>query len=86
MERVFILHLRNENKRVTEADAIRNAEEQQAAGVAPMYQYRNTNGDAITPRGWLVWSTWEDGAGVVYRRDDGKMILVTGWQGDFIAG
>lgn len=37
----------------------------------------------FTPAGWLIWSTFEDGCGVVYRRSDGKMIVVTGWQGEF---
>ena len=33
--------------------------------------------------GWLVWSDKIYGCGVVYRRDDGKMVIVTGVQGDF---
>ena len=31
-------------------------------------------------KSWLIWSTWEDGAGVVVPRDDGKLVLLTGWQ------
>lgn len=38
---------------------------------------------AETPSGWLVWSIWADGCGVVYRRSDGKMIVLAGMQGDF---
>nr|DAP26281.1 MAG TPA: protein of unknown function DUF2149 [Caudoviricetes sp.] len=31
-----------------------------------------------------MWSTFADGCGVVYRRSDGKMIITTGFQGDFV--
>lgn len=84
MERTFILHLKNENKVITEADAFREAERQKKAGISPRYAWRDgKTGEPITPPGWLVWSTYADGVGVVYRRNDEKMILVTGWQGDF---
>lgn len=84
MGRCFMLHLRGGNKIVTEAEAIQEAEKQERSGIAPRYSWRdNKTGEPITPPGWLVWSTYDDGAGVVYRRNDGKMILVTGWQGDF---
>lgn len=39
--------------------------------------------EKITPPGWLVWSNTRYGCGVVYRRSDGKMIILTGMQGDF---
>lgn len=84
MGRSFILHLKNENKLITEADAFNEAEKQEKAGISPRYAWRdNKTGEPITPKGWLVWSTYTDGVGVVYRRNDRKMILVTGWQGDF---
>lgn len=85
-ERVFILHLRAGNKVVKESDAIAEAERQEKAGITPHYAWRDyKTGEITTPPGWLVWSTHEDGAGVVYRRKkDGKMILTTGWQGDFV--
>ena len=38
---------------------------------------------ATTPPGWLIWSLHDGGCGVVYRRDDGKMIINAGMQGDF---
>lgn len=76
--RAYILHLKEEKKLVTEAEI------QEKAGTVPRYAWRDyKTGEQITPPGWLVWSTYEDGCGVVYRRSDGKMILVTGWQGDF---
>lgn len=31
----------------------------------------------------LVWSLTNGGCGVVYHRNDGKMIINTGMQGDF---
>lgn len=84
MGRSFILHLKNENKLITEAEAIREAEKQEKTGIYPRYAWcDNKTGEPITPKGWLVWSTYADGVGVVYRRNDGEMILVTGWQGDF---
>ena len=84
MERVFVLHLKNENKVVTESDAFREADKQEKSGIAPLYSWRdNKTGEPITPPGWLVWSTYADGVGVVYRRSDGKTIVLTGWQGDF---
>lgn len=36
--------------------------------------------EKLSNPGWLIWSTWEDGAGVVVPRDDGKLVLLTGWQ------
>ena len=84
MERSFILHLKNENKLITEADAFREADRQEKAGISPRYAWRDgKTGEPITPPGWLVWSTYADGVGVVYRRSDGKAIILTGWQGDF---
>ena len=83
--RTYILHLKDGNRLVTEAEAIQEAERQKKAGMVPRYAwwYYKT-GETITPPGWLVWSTYADGCGVVYRRSDGKMILVTGCQGDFV--
>ena len=84
MERVFVLHLKDENKVVTESDAFREAYKQEKSGIAPRYSWcDNKTGEPITPPGWLVWSTYADGVGVVYHRQDGKAIILTGWQGDF---
>lgn len=84
MERSYILHLKNDTKIITESDAIKNAEEQEKEGVQPRYAFRDyKTGQNLTAPGWLVWSTYADGCGVVYRRKDGRMILTTGTQGDF---
>ena len=84
MKRSFILHLKKGNKVITEADAFREAEKQEKAGISPRYAWRDgKTGEPITPPGWLVWSTYADGVGIVYRRTDGNMIIVAGWQGDF---
>lgn len=87
MERNYILHFKNgESRLVKESEAIQNALDQEKIGVKPHYVRRDyKTGEKITPSGWLVWSTWEDGAGVVYRREkDGKFVLTTGWQADFV--
>lgn len=68
----------------TSEQIIENALQQEREGIEPhftWYDYKTR--EPITPPGWLVWSTM-DGCGVVYRRHDGKMIIVTGWQGDFV--
>lgn len=31
----------------------------------------------------MIWTSYNHGCGVVYRRKDGKMVLLTGVQGDF---
>ena len=84
MARTFLLHLKSGNKIITEREAIDNALQQKKEGIQPHYSFYDYKAkEKITPAGWLVWSTSEDGCGVVYRRSDGKMIVVTGWQGDF---
>ena len=84
MERNFILHLKTGNKVFSEKEVIENALEQEINGVEPHYSlYDHNKKERLTNPGWLVWSTNMDGCGVVYRRNDGKMIVVTGWQGDF---
>jgi hypothetical protein len=84
MERSYILHLKNGAKIVTESEAIKNALKQEKEGVQPRYAFHDyKTGQNLTAPGWLVWSTYADGCGVVYRRKDGKMILTTGMQGDF---
>lgn len=67
----------------TDADIIKNAIQQEKDGVKPHYSfYDYKKKEPVTPAGWLVWSLW-DGCGVVYRRDDGKMVIISGVQGDF---
>ena len=63
----------------------RNAKEQERAGIRPAFAWMDPKtGEALTQPGWLVWSTL-DGCGVVYRRKkDGKYIINTGMQGDFV--
>lgn len=63
---------------------IENALEQKKQGTKPHYSfYDYKNHEKVTPPGWLVWSSFSYGCGVVYRRADGKMIVCTGVQGDF---
>lgn len=85
MEERYILHTKSGVQIVTESQAINNALDQEKSGVIPRYSFRDyKTGEKLTPPGWLVWSTFADGCGVVYRRYDGKMIVATGFQGDFI--
>lgn len=68
----------------TESEIINNALEQEKSGVNPhfaFYDYKNQR--PVTNKGWRVWSSINHGCGVVYRRNDGKMVIVTGVQGDF---
>lgn len=68
----------------TESEIINNALEQEKDGVNPrfaFYDYKNQR--PIGNKGWLVWSSANRGCGVVYRRNDGKMVIVTGVQSDF---
>ena len=85
MEERYILHTKNGVELVTESQAISNALDQEKSGVIPRYSFRDyKTGEKLTPPGWLVWSTFVDGCGVVYRRSDGKMIVTTGFQWDFV--
>lgn len=86
IERTLILHPSDNRKNVIvkESELIENALMQEQEGIEPSYiWYDSRKKETIGKAGWLVYSTWKDGAGVVYRREDGKMILITGWQGDF---
>ena len=78
--RVFV-KVRKSNENIL----IENAKEQERAGIRPAFAWMDPKtGEALTPPGWLVWSTL-DGCGVVYRRKkDGKYIINTGTQGDFV--
>lgn len=84
-ENKYVLHTKNGVELVTESQAISNALDQEKSGVIPRYSFRDyKTGEKLTPPGWLVWSTFADSCGVVYRRTDGKMIVTTGFQGDFV--
>ena len=85
MEKSYILHRKGQAAElVTAEQVINNALEQERSGIVPRYAFRDyKTGEKLTPPGWLVWSTWADGCGVVYRRPDGKMIILTGFPGDF---
>ena len=85
MEEVYILHRKGcAAELVTAKQAIKNALEQEESGIIPRYAFRDyKTGESVTPPGWLIWSTYADGCGVVYRRNDGKMIITTGMPGDF---
>lgn len=68
----------------TDEQIIENALQQEKDGITPRYCFRDyKTGEKLTPPGWLVWSLYDGGCGVVYRRADGKMIITTGLQGDF---
>lgn len=84
-ENNYVLHTKNGVVLVTESQAINNALDQEKSGVIPHYSFRDyKTGEKLTPPGWIVWSTFADGCGVVYRRSDGKMIVTAGFQGDFV--
>ena len=69
---------------VTAKEVIDNAIAQDRAGIKPHYAWWDyKEKKPMTSKGWLVWSSVNHGCGVVYRRYDGKMVIVTGVQGDF---
>ena len=68
----------------TESEIINNALEQEKDGIKPHFAWWDyKNHRPVTNKGWRVWSSVNHGCGVVYRRHDGKMVIVTGVQGDF---
>ena len=80
---IFIIH--KAKGFLSDEEIIENALYQEAQGIKPHYVWIDyKKREPITPSGWLVWSVWDGGCGVVYRREDGKMIIVQGWQGDFL--
>lgn len=81
----YIIGTKNgKNIVVSEKEIIENALEQEKQGIKPCYSfYDYKSGKKVTPPGWLVWSSFSYGCGVVYRRADGEMIVCTGIQGDF---
>jgi len=80
----YIVHACNGMQIFTRAQVINSALEQETAGIAPRYAFRDyKTGGNLTPPGWLIWSTYADGCGVVFRRNDGEMAIITGTQGDF---
>ena len=69
---------------LSDDEIISNALEQEKRGIKPHYAFYDwKNKKAVTPAGWLVWSLFDGGCGIVYRREDGKMIICAGVQGDF---
>ncbi len=69
---------------VSKKEIIENALQQEKQGFKPHYVfYDYKKKEPMHNPGWLVWSDKIYGCGVVYRRDDGKLIIVTGVQGDF---
>lgn len=80
MNELYIIN----NKPYTAEQVIQNALDQEAEGITPHYAWYNyKKKEPIHNPGWLVWSTMKDGVGVVYRRNDGRMVITTGVQGDF---
>ena len=83
-DRLYLIGYKDGKAQLFSSDEIiENARQQELDGIEPLYSwYDYKTGETVTPPGWLVWSTMK-GCGVVYRRHDGKMIIVTGVQGDF---
>ena len=81
----YLLHTKSSNKIITKRDAIENALYQESMGIEPHYaRYDKKNHKQLSPLGWLVWSTYEDGCGIVYRKKQtGENIDTTGCQGEF---
>ena len=85
MDQTFKVHFESGTKIFTEAEIIDTARQIEASGDRPMYSfYDYRTYEPMTPPGWLIWSTWDDGACVVYKTTEGRYRIVTGWQGDFV--
>ncbi len=65
------------------SEVIQNAIDQEAAGIRPMYRLMDDHGRPWSAPGWLVWSSWDHGCGVVARTASGGWSIMTGPQGDF---
>ena len=87
MREVYVIHpAANKGDAViyTREDLLNNAREQAAQGIKPSYGWIDEkNGGIIGKPGFLVYSTWKDGAGVAVLREDGTGYIMTGWQADF---
>ena len=85
MARIYTVHSKTGNLFLSEEEIIENAKEQEEGGVTPFYSYYDYRSyKPVTPPGWLIWSTMEDGACVVYKNSAGRYRFITGWQGDFV--
>ncbi len=73
----YLIHLKTGNRIITTEEAIQNAKEQEREGVEPHYRHF-----ALEKRGWLIWSTFEDGTGIIVKSKDNYR-LIRGFQGDF---
>ena len=68
---------------LTETDILKNALQQKRQGIKPHYCYNFGKGELSRP-GFLVYSTFSDGAGVyVLNADETGGILIKGWKGEF---
>lgn len=82
MNRIFY-DANGKNFAFSEKEIIENALQQELEGIKPRFSwYDYKKKESTTPPGWLVVSM-HSGCCVVYRRKDGKMVILTGKQGDF---
>lgn len=86
MDKYTIHHHDGTISHYTREELIENAKQQKRDGVKPLYSFWDyKRNEAITPAGWLVCSTYQDGAIVVYpvQGDEERLGIVRGWQGEF---
>lgn len=83
MVKNYVIHTKDGTQIFTENEVIQNAKEQEKEGITPHYFLRDNKGGCFPGGGWLVWSTWKDGAGVVFKTEKNTYIIVEGWQCDF---
>jgi hypothetical protein len=77
-DRNYLIHTKDGNRIITADEILENVKSRIENGEKP--QYRT---DGIDSKGFLIWSTYHDGAGVAFIREDNKIFVVTGWQGEF---
>lgn len=67
----------------SEKEIIENALQQEREGINPRFcWYDYQKKEKITPPGWCVVSMYS-GVCVVFRREDGRLVILEGRQGDF---
>lgn len=77
----YVIHTNNGSMVITPPQVFAEVKRQQAAGVPASYRFRGLGDDF--PAGWLIWSTWADGAGVAIPCGDSYRVI-RGWQGEFV--
>ena len=79
----FVIHPREGLRIISYSEALNEAKRQKAEN-ALTFRYNFGRGEYSKP-GYLIYSTYADGAGVfILSEDESGGYMLKGWQGDFI--